>query len=483
MSVLFVCASPRGRQSSSTWLSEYVEAALPPGIQAGRVLLPEVGLDEGMPDDDPRWLELLDRIRAAHVVVWVLPSYTFGVPSALRLLFDRLLSRTTPADFAGRGAAALLASARYQDDRVLERLRLVSEQLGLGWLGDASVDGNPVKGFEHPDEAVRQARRIARDIARSIRDGQVPPPRSLPLDRSVLAPGPARAVPFAAARADLPEAPGIVPAASARPPILVLAGTSPQVDAAVQETIDHVRAAATQPVEVLDLSGVRLQPCTGCYTCNTDTAGRCPLPDALHAVRGRMARAGAVVMVSRAGAAMPDLALRRLAERMWGDCHRPPFQGIPGAVAVIRGGPVADRVLDDLSLFLSLVGCPVVAAWTDAPADPSSRRLAVAHEVRRLELAMSEGIPEPARYGVASSRLAFRDLALRWSFYLRADYRYHRVHGLLKDRPRWPQFLLRLLARSRRAFRGMMSGGRRHAARRHAARIQALQAGAKGNVP
>lgn len=476
MSVLFVCASPRGRQSSSLWLSEYVEAALPEGMATDRLLLSELDLDSGDPAAGQRFDDLVGRMRAARVVVWALGSYTAGVPSGLRLLFERLLAATTPAVFAGRGAAALLTSARFQDDRVLDRLRLVSEQLGFGWVGDVSVMGSPVTGFEEPKVAVRQAKRIAREVAEAVRTGVVPPPRSLPIERDVLAPGPDR-VP--GSRDQVASYVMPLPASEAKappPPILVLAGTSPEADPAVAEAIDAIRAEATYPVDVLDLPRQRLHHCTGCYACNREIEGRCVQSDGLEAVRGRMARSGAVIVVSRAGAAMPDLALRRLAERMWGDCHRPPFVGIPGGVVVVRGGSVADLVGDDLALFLSLTGVAVVARWTDVSTDPAVRRQAVALEIRRLERAMDEGVIEPDRYAVAASRLVFRDLALRWSFYLRADYRYHRRSGLLRDRPRWRHFVLRLLVHSRRVFTGMMAGGRRAGVQRHAARLEALAA-------
>ena len=476
MSVLFVCASPRGRQSSSLWFSEYVEAALPAGTDVDRILLGDLGLEEDDPESDLRFEDLVGRMQSARVVVWVLGLYTFGVPSGMRLLLDRLLATTVPTDFAGRGVVALLTSAQFQDDRVLDRVRLMSEQLGFGWIGDASVLGNPVTGFERGRAVVLQAKRIAGEIADVVQGAPVPPARSLPIDRQVLAPGPDRGP----GRSDPPWEPAssgpdlsMMPAGPS--PILVLTGTSPDADPAVAETIDAIRDAATRPVEVADLARVRLRHCTGCYACNREVAGRCVQPDALQAIRGRMARAGAVVVVSRAGAAMPDLALRRLAERMWGDCHRPPFTGIPGAVAVVRGGPVADLAGDDLALFLSLTGIRVVGRWTDAPPDPQVRRQAVALEIRRLERAMDEGVDESDRYSVTASRLAFRDMALRWSFFLRADYRYHRVNGLLQDRSRWRHFGFRLLAHSQRFFRAMLDGGRRKGELRHAHRLDVLR--------
>ena len=330
--------------------------------------------------------------------------------------------------------------------------------------------------FESGQPLVRLAKRIAGEIAEVVQGGPVPPARSLPVERSVLAPGPDRGPGRGDPLSDLaspgPDLRGLPAGPS---PILVLTGTSADVDPSVAEAIAAIRDAATRPVEVLDLARVRLRHCTGCYACNRELAGRCVQPDALQAVRGRMSRAGAVVVVSRAGAAMPDLALRRLAERMWGDCHRPPFTGIPGAVAVVRGGPVADLAGDDLALFLSLTGIRVVGRWTDAPPDPEVRRQAVALEIRRLERAMDEGVDEPDRYSVTASRLAFRDMALRWSFYLRADYRYHRLNGLLADRPRWRDLGFRLMARSERLFRAMVAGGRRTAERRHAHRLDVLR--------
>jgi multimeric flavodoxin WrbA len=427
--------------------------------------LPSLRLDS--PDGgEARFQSLLGDLREAAAVVWVLGTYAMGVPSSLKHLFDRLFEFAGSDDFRGRPAATILASARYMDDRVLELVRRVSEELGFAFVGEVSAIGNPISGYEEAREIEAETSRLARSIGDAVRTGYVSAPRHPPVDRAFLrpVPGPSRPGTDPLAGRALPEPGGI----------LVLAGTCPLDDPDTSRAIGIIRRSATRPVEVVDLSVARLKACDGCYLCNRRVEGTCVQRDDLAALRERMHRASGIVVVSRGASAMPDLSIRRMFERMWGDCHRPSFQGRQGLAVVLGAGPMTPMVVEEMALFLRLVGVETVGVVTDSVA--ALTEPAMEQAVRQLEQAVDEGLTGRPRFLVEASRIAFRDIAVRWSFFLRADYEWHRGHGLLAGAPRWRQFFMRRLVTSRGIERFLYKWGGIRADKRRARRlIEALE--------
>ncbi len=253
----------------------------------------------------------------------------------------------------------------------------------------------------------------------------------------------------------------------------MLTGVPPADEPRVGAVVAGLERTLGRRTRVLDLTARRLDPCCGCYECNYRVEGDCILRDYYAEVLRELAAADVVVVVSTGAAAMPDYALRCLLERAWGECHRPALAGRHALPVVVGAGAAAPLVVDDLSLALRLLGFEVTGAVTDvAAADPRFPATFV-RAVHDLERAHDEGLTTPSRYAVLASRSTFRDLALRWGHVLRADYDYHRRHGLLRGLTRWSRLLHRLAFGIPPVRRALFKLGRWSAERTRAARLEA----------
>jgi len=124
-------------------------------------------------------------------------------------------------------------------------------------------------------------------------------------------------------------------------------------------------------VEIVLLGKLNLQPCRGCYVCQSRGEQYCPLKDDLAPLVARMKEADGVLLVSPTYTGNVSALMKNLMDRMAWAAHRPPFIG-KAAMLVTTASMGTRDALRALSWF-AFTGFDVVAkvGW---PVWPSPRR-------------------------------------------------------------------------------------------------------------
>ncbi len=140
-------------------------------------------------------------------------------------------------------------------------------------------------------------------------------------------------------------------------------------------------------VEIVLLGELNLQPCRGCYVCQSRGEMYCPLADDLVSLVAQMKEADGVILVSPAYTANVSGLMKNLMDRMAWAAHRPLFISKP-AMLVVTASMGTSETLRALSWFrftgfdiVAKVGWPVWPSprrdWQRGKADVRSLRKAV----------------------------------------------------------------------------------------------------------
>jgi multimeric flavodoxin WrbA len=444
--VLFLHGSPRGKRSASLYTAKYLARFLDFDDQFVDVARARLSTDAAQAD--PNFLNIVRKMQAADVLVWTFGVYIMYVPVQMQYLIDKLL--TQDYTFDGKLSAAVATSARVHDDAALDRVRFISEQLGMAYLGDVSATGNPFFGYVEDEEVTESSCRIlAGQINRALADGYLPARRYSPVERQYLLPT-HRGHGFAV---EGPEAPK-----TGCKTILVLTGNRLAEDPANASIVAAIRRFSHNQVEVIELQDHKVGPCLGCYSCDLHLDGACVVKDEYEAIKRRLHEVDGIVYVATCASGLVDAHMKAFLDRSWGMAHRPSLRGKYGFVTVTGGGPLEPGAAAYLRDVLGKTGTCCVAALSQSATDDAGLLASLRRAVEDLDRALDEKWQIADRFSVRASALTFRDLVAKNGMELRADYQFYSENGLFDYPSRGgANALLRRLMRNKRLEKTLLA--------------------------
>lgn len=437
--VLFLCGSPRRKRSASLYTAKYMARFLDYDYEFVDVAKAKLSTDPS--EAEPGFLRIVEKMQTADTVVWTFGAWVLFVPVQMQYLLDKLFAHGH--DFSGNIAAAVMTSVRAHDDFILDRVRFVSEQLGFGYAGDVSAEGNPFFGYAEDEEVTEDSCRIlAGQLNRTLADGYVPARHYPPVDRRYLT-STYRGPGFAT---DDPPAPK-----TNDKTILILTGNRLSEDSANASVIESIRRYSRNSVEVIELQDRHVGPCVGCYLCDFNADGVCVRKDEYEAIKQHLHQVDGIVFVGTCASGMVDCHLKAFLERCWGIFHRPSLKGKYGFVVATGGGPLEAEAARYLRGVLNMTGTRCIAALTQSAADAPAFAATVRRMVGDLDRALDEKWQIADRFETRGVTGTFRDLVATSGMMLRADYRFYKEHRMFDaPSPGGVNALMRLLFKSKK---------------------------------
>ncbi len=112
----------------------------------------------------------------------------------------------------------------------------------------------------------------------------------------------------------------------------------------VQQIERWLAQDAEMQFEYVFLSQVNLEPCRGCYICQSKGELYCPIKDDLPALVQKMKEADGVIFASPSYTANVPALVKNLMDRMAYTAHRPAFLGKPAMLVVTASSGTADTL-------------------------------------------------------------------------------------------------------------------------------------------
>ena len=416
--VLFLCGSPRGKKSASLSTALYMSRFLDYDYEF--IDVAKARLSSNPTEADPAFLKIVEKMKGADAVIWTFGAWVLFVPVQMQYLFDRLFTQQG-YDFTGKIAASVMTSARALDDYILDRVRFVSEQLGFGYIGDISAEGNPFFGYVDEEETEGSCRVLAGKINRALEDGYVPAKESAYLDRAYLSP---------LSRGKGFDVNGPEAEKDGNKTILVITGNRTSEDQASASIVGSIRRYSRNKVELIELEDHRVAPCIGCYLCDFKVQGICALKDEYEEIKRRMHEVDGIVYIGNCSSGMVDSRLKAFLDRSWGMAHRPSLKGKYGFATATGGGPLGKNAAWYLGSVLDKTGAKCIAALTDGDSNDANFANTVRRTVEDLDRAMEEKWQIANRFTTRGTAWTFRDLVARNGMILRADYDFHKKNKM-----------------------------------------------------
>ena len=436
--VLFLCGSPRHKQSASLCTAKYLARFLDYDYEF--VDVPKAKLSTVPSEAEPAFLKIVEKMQTADAVVWTFGAWLLFISVQTQYLLDKLFAQGY--DFSGKIAAAVMTSVRVQDDFILNRIRFVSEQLGFGYVRDVSAVGNPFFGYLDEEVTEDSCRILAEQLNRTLADGYVPARYYPQVERGYLSctcRGPGFAVD------DSPAS------KTGDKTILVLTGNRLSEDSANASVIESIHRYSRNSVEVIELQDHHVGPCVGCYLCDFNGDGICILKDEYEAIKLRLHQVDGIVFVGTCASGMVDCHLKAFLDRSWGIAHRPSLKGKHGFVAATGGGPLEAEAAWYLQSVLNVFGTRSISALTQSAADGPTFAASVRRTVEDLDRALDEKWQIADRFGTRGTAWTFRDLVATSGMILRADYEFHKEHRMFDaPSPGGVNAFMRLLFKSKK---------------------------------
>jgi NAD(P)H-dependent FMN reductase len=238
----------------------------------------------------------------------------------------------------------------------------------------------------------------------------------------------------------------------ARMRVLAIIG-SPRKGHSYRATQEIERRLTRNPdilFEYMFLSQVNLQPCHGCYVCQSAGEQYCPLKDERASLVQKMTEADGVIFVSPVYTGNVSGLMKNLMDRLAFTAHRPAFLGKP-AMLLATASSSTRNTLEALAWFrytgfeiVSKLGLPVWPSprrqWLRGP----SLERKIEKAVRRFEKALYRP-PAPLSLGKVFQLYTMKASAATDPAFFRADSDYYKkIDQLTAGVPWWKKLLGRL---------------------------------------
>lgn len=416
--VLFLCGSPRGKKSASLSTAWYMSRFLDYDYEFVDVVKARLSSDPT--EAEPAFLKIVEKMKDVDAIIWTFGAWMWFVPVQMQYLFDKLFVQEG-YDFTEKIAASVMTSVRVMDDYIFNRVRFVSEQLGFGYIGDVSAEGNPLFGYVDGEETEDSCRVLAGKINRALEDGYVPAKESAYLDRAYLSP---------LSRGDGFEVNGPEAEKDGDKTILVITGNRISEDPAGASIVESINRYSRNKVELTELEDHKVGPCIGCYLCDFKVEGICVLKDEYEEIKRRMHEVDGIVYIGSCASGMVDCHLKAFLDRTWGMTHRPSLKGKYGFVVATGGGPLGKDAAWYLGALLDKKGTKCIASLTEGDSNDPNFANTVRQTVEDLDRAVEEKWQIADRFTTRGITWTFRDLVARDGAMLRADYDFHKKNKM-----------------------------------------------------
>ncbi|MFZ5569255.1 MAG: NAD(P)H-dependent oxidoreductase [Thermodesulfobacteriota bacterium] len=458
MQVLFLCGSPKGRDSSSYAVARYLAGFLDADYEF--IDVAEAGLSFDAGAAEPVFERIVRKMDQAAVVVWTFGAICWHAPIPLKLLWDKLFTQNKT--FEGKIALSLMSGAHFLDDYILETVQYISEQLGFGYLGDVSADGLP-GGYADYRETEDACRVLARQINQALASGYVPCRSSAYAERkdlSALHYGDGFEVADAAA----------YPAGGKR--LLVITGVRLEKNPAATSIFETIRRCSGNTVELVEIETTGVRACQLNYQCLLKDDITCVQQDAFETIKAKMKAADGIVYIGHCASAFVDAHLQTFITRTGSMLVMPQLKGKYGFVVTAGGGPLGRPAALFLDKVLRRYGVHSIAALTHNDHDAKGFPATLQWAVRNLDQALAEQWRLADRFTCRAEHYFMRENAARFGMIFRGLYGHGRREKIFDFPPYRLTKVLWFFLRSERMIGLLMAWVQKLTARQREKRLK-----------
>ena len=396
MNIVVLNGSPSGKDSITLFTMLYIQQHFP-GHQY-EVL--HVGQQiRRMEADASLWTE---KLRAADLLVFCYPVYTFLVPAQLHRFIE--LVKDSGIDLSDKYATQISTSKHFYDVTAHQFIQDNCDDLGLKYIRGLSADMEDLRGEQGQRDALAFFRYVLWNIEHGFREPAAP-----------------KAAPAALTPAS-PDADRLDVAAPRR--VVIVADFSHSEGGRLQAMCERLKRRLPCEVEVADIQAFPFAGgCLGCFHCAAD--GACVYRDGFDDyLREHIQTADATVYAYTIRDHSMGHRFKLFDDRQFCNGHRTVTMGKPVGY-LVDGALDAEPNLRMLMEARAQVGGNALAGIATNQRDPDRDidRLA-----RTLCYTVAEGYLPPRNfYGVGGMKI-FRDLIWQMQGLMRADHKFYRRH-------------------------------------------------------
>ncbi len=469
MKIVFISGSPRGKESGSYQLAQYLTHFLDEKFRVEFIRLDAFRLSPDIREKNSEFDEIIERFQDADIVVWTFGIHVGDLPASLKLLIEYIFQHVPDLGiFTNICAAAICTSGRLFDDIVLSRIRLLSQAMGMHYLEDIAITGNQGLFYDDDEYTESQARRLARVLNKPSGILRDEPPLSA-CKREWLQPV-----------KDFPEILRAVPeteSADSRGddhPLLILSSRSVKSDRTAAVCAEIItKSYRDGPVELICLEDLNLKRCDGCLWCNHYGDGTCKFKDGLDIVYKRIQSFSRMIVLTPGTGASDDYYHKVFIDRIWVDIHREGLKSTYGGIIMYGSGTLGESAVGFMVRVYRLLGVNIVHTIPElfdlTATNLSSRLKRMLEQVAEAHQAKD---PIPVSSNLIADRRAITWITARWGYILVTDYDYLKKKGVFTWRERMRIIPGRILFSTPTRYRKLLRFGRNRITRNRIARLK-----------
>ncbi|MBN2532652.1 MAG: NAD(P)H-dependent oxidoreductase [Spirochaetales bacterium] len=354
--ILFINGSPRGNRSSSLGVAMYLSLFLNYDYEFINVNDSSnnntVHLTPQADEAEPAFQSILEKIKTTDVIVWTFGVYLGYVPVKLQYLLDKLIAQQYY--FKNKSAASIVTSINIFDNYALDKIRLVSENLGFSYVGEISAEANPQLGYLNEKNTETACQVLAKKINHAIEINFLPTPKYPDTYRRYISPVHFGNY-FKLNKAKVEK--------RNNKSILVITGNKITKDAEALSIVEIVRNYSINKVELIEIEEYKISTCTGCLVCNSIIGHGCRFQkkDRFNEIIRKMEASDGIICIGHSSSGFVDVYLKTLMERAYGLFHRPFLNPKYGFVVITGGGIIGNDVACYVNDFFSRIGVKTIA--------------------------------------------------------------------------------------------------------------------------
>ena len=404
MRVLVLNGSPSGEDSVTLFTVKYIEKKFP------QVSFETLHVGQRIRHYEKDFSEAAEKLRAADLILFAYPVYTFLVPAQLHRFVE--LMKGSGIDFAGKYATQITTSKHFYDVTAHRFLEDNFEDMGLRYVRGLSADMEDLLTKRGQGEAEAFFRFVLWQMER----GFAQPPRQG-------APEPFAPIVPEKAEGPVPEKkPGTV---------VIVTDREEGAEDALGAMIDRFTARLPYETRVVNLRTFPFAGgCLGCFHCAA--AGACVYRDGFDSyLREHIQSVDAIVYAYTIQDHSMGYRFKLYDDRQFCNGHRTVTMGKPEGY-LVDGALSREPNLQMLMEARAQVGGNYLAGISTDEADPERE---IDQLCETLAYAMEHDYQQPKNfYGVGGLKI-FRDLIYQMQGLMRADHRFYKAHGFYDDFP------------------------------------------------
>ncbi len=356
---------------------------------------------------------VIDRIKAADLVIWSFPLYYLLVHAHYKRFIELLWERQATAAFAGKYALAIATSVHFYDHTALQYIRAISEDLRMQFIDAFSADMQDLLDAEQRRKLLLFADNALQTVGK--KQPTFHPTQPLPAESPAYRPGPA------------PE----VVDPGGKKVLIVCDVEEPESNQA--RMVARLQACFGGKAETVNLRQLRIATgCLGCIQCGYDNC--CPLEDRDEFIpfyRERVMAADILIYAGNIRDRYLSARWKTFFDRTFFLGHTPSIMG--KQVGIVIAGPLSSNphLREILEAYCECMRANLVAMvsdeYDDAAALDGQLDLLAGHLVT---FSVQDYCKPQTFLGLAGTKLLRDEVWGRLRFPFVADHRYYKAHGI-----------------------------------------------------